>query len=442
MAAATLTGEAERAPVRRRARLRFVLAAVVVLAAAFAIRVAYVDATPNMTLVADARDYDGHAVSIAQGNGYSASYALRPTAFRPPGFTYLLGGVYWVAGVERAAAPERVIVARRAQVVIGTVLVAMIGLIAAQLWGPRVALVAMGLAALYVPLVTMSGTVMSEPLFAVFMLGCLSAAIVHRRSAHRWRWALLAGVLAGLAILTRANAVILLLPLALVAWDRRPRWSLRALGPPVALVAVAVLVVSPWTIRNARTLHQFVPVSTQLGSALGGTYNDDARSDKRHPASWRSLRRVASYQDLVGDLAHTNEAVLDKQLRHRAERYALDHPGYVATVAFWTTVRALELDGLGWARHTAGTVSIDGRWANRGVYCFWLFALLAIAGAFTRLARQAPWYVWAFPALMYLSVVFLVIETPRYRTPLDPFIVILAALAVVTAARRIAAARR
>jgi 4-amino-4-deoxy-L-arabinose transferase-like glycosyltransferase len=442
MAAATLTGEAERAPARRRARLRFVLAAVVVLAAAFAIRVAYVDATPNMTLVADARDYDGHAVSIAQGNGYSASYALRPTAFRPPGFTYLLGGVYWVAGVERAAAPERVIVARRAQVVIGTVLVAMIGLIAAQLWGPRVALVAMGLAALYVPLVTMSGTVMSEPLFAVFMLGCLSAAIVHRRSAHRWRWALLAGVLAGLAILTRANAVILLLPLALVAWDRRPRWSLRALGPPVALVAVAVLVVSPWTIRNARTLHQFVPVSTQLGSALGGTYNDDARSDKRHPASWRSLRRVASYQDLVGDLAHTNEAVLDKQLRHRAERYALDHPGYVATVAFWTTVRALELDGLGWARHTARTVSIDGRWANRGVYCFWLFALFAIAGAFTRLARQAPWYVWAFPALMYLSVVFLVIETPRYRTPLDPFIVILAALAVVTAARRIAAARR
>jgi 4-amino-4-deoxy-L-arabinose transferase-like glycosyltransferase len=442
MAAATLTGEAERAPARRRARLRFVLAAVVVLAAAFAIRVAYVDATPNMTLVGDARDYDGHAVSIAQGNGYSASYALRPTAFRPPGFTYLLGGVYWVAGVERAAAPERVIVARRAQVVIGTVLVAMIGLIAAQLWGPRVALVAMGLAALYVPLVTMSGTVMSEPLFAVFMLGCLSAAIVHRRSAHRWRWALLAGVLAGLAILTRANAVILLLPLALVAWDRRPRWSLRALGPPVALVAVAVLVVSPWTIRNARTLHQFVPVSTQLGSALGGTYNDDARSDKRHPASWRSLRRVASYQDLVGDLAHTNEAVLDKQLRHRAERYALDHPGYVATVAFWTTVRALELDGLGWARHTARTVSIDGRWADRGVYCFWLFALFAIAGAFTRLARQAPWYVWAFPALMYLSVVFLVIETPRYRTPLDPFIVILAALAVVTAAGRIAAARR
>ena len=31
---------------------------------------------------------------------------------------------------------------------------------------------------------------------------------------------------------------------------------------------------------------------------------------------------------------------------------------------------------------------------------------------------------------MYLSVVFLVVETPRYRTAIDPFIVLLAALAL------------
>jgi hypothetical protein len=104
-------------------------------------------------------------------------------------------------------------------------------------------------------------------------------------------------------------------------------------------------------------------------------------------------------------------------------------------------VRALDLDGFDWVRHTAGTVSIDGRWADRNVYCFWLFGLLAVAGAFTRAARRTPWFVWAFPALMYLSVVFLVIETPRYRTPLDPFVVLLAALALVAAGRRVAARR-
>ena len=42
----------------------------------------------------------------------------------------------------------------------------------------------------------------------------------------------------------------------------------------------------------------------------------------------------------------------------------------------------------------------------------------------------SPLWVWAMPVLMFLSVVFLVVETPRYRTPIDPFLVLLAAAAV------------
>ena len=45
------------------------------------------------------------------------------------------------------------------------------------------------------------------------------------------------------------------------------------------------------------------------------------------------------------------------------------------------------------------------------------------------------------PLLMYLSVVFLVVETPRYRTAIDPFIVLLATAALVTGARRVLAQR-
>ena len=434
----TVTAAPRRRPALRRRRTWLVAAAALIVIAAFGLRVAYVDATPGMRLVDDGRDYDTHAVSIARGDGYARRLGTpRPTAFRPPGYSYLLGGLYRVTDAWQKPRPERVVVARRMQVVIGTVIVAMIGLLAAQVWGAAVALVSMALAAVYVPLVAMSGTVMSEPLFAVLMLGALSAAVQHRRSAHRYAWALLAGVLAGAAILTRANGMILLVPLAFAVWDVRPRLSARALAAPVALVVVAVLTVSPWTIRNARAFHTFIPVSTQLGSALAGTYNDSARTDPVRPASWRSLRRVPSYADLYGRLRQTDEAVLERRLRHRAERYALHHPFYVAEVAFWTTVRGLELDDMQWSIHTASTVSIDATWARRGVWCFWLFAVLALAGAFTALARRAPWFVWAFPVLMYLSVVFLVIETPRYRTPIDPFIVMLAALALVAAGRRL-----
>jgi 4-amino-4-deoxy-L-arabinose transferase-like glycosyltransferase len=407
------------------------------LVIALLIRIGYVEATPDYDLVHDAWGYDYHARSLAIGEGYGLSHE-RPTAFRPPGYPFLLAGVYTVFGVQDSPRAERLPVARYAQAVIGTIVVALIGLLARQISDRRVALAALALAAVYLPLILVGGAVMSEPLFVALMLGALAAAVQLRRSPHRWRWVVLAGVLGGLASLTRANGLILLLPLAFAAWDARPRWSRRALGPPVVLVAIALITVSPWTVRNAVQLDAFVPVSTQLGSALAGTYNDQARNDSDNPASWRSLKHIPEYRELYERAASIPEVELERRIRESALRYIREHPLYVGEVAFWTTRRMLDLGGLDWARHTASTVSIERSWATAGVICFWLFALLAIGGALTGRARRAPGYVWAVPALMYLSVVFLVVETPRYRSALDPFVVLLAALAVT----RLAAGRR
>jgi hypothetical protein len=255
---------------------------------------------------------------------------------------------------------------------------------------------------------------MSEPLFVLCLLGAIAAALR--------RWALLAGVLMGLAILGRANAMILLLPLAVAVW-RGPR-------PTLVLVVAAVLTVAPWTIRNALVHDAFVPVSTQLGSALAGTYNSEARADRENPASWRALRRVDEYQPLIRRVRQTPEAELEKELRAASLRFIREHPAYLGTVAFWTTRRMLDLGGMDWSIHTASTISVGRRGAIAGVICFWAFAVLAVIGAFTRRARAAPLWVWAVPLLMYLSVVLLVVETPRYRTAIDPFIVLLAALAL------------
>jgi 4-amino-4-deoxy-L-arabinose transferase-like glycosyltransferase len=418
-------------------RSRWLAAGVLLLiVAALVIRLAFVSATPGYVLTGDARDYDVHARSIAAGQGFSRTLAYgRPTAFRPPGYPYFLAGVYRLAGVDRADATRRVHVARVAQAIVGTVVVALIGLLAAQLGGAALGLVGLGLAAVYVPLITVGGAVMSEPLFAVFMLGSLVAVVQHRRSRHRYRYAVLAGVLGGLAILTRANALVLLLPLAVAAWDARPRLSRAALGPPAALCLVALLTVTPWTVRNAREFHTFVPVSTQLGSAMAGTYNDAARADTENPASWRHLMHVPDYASLFKRVRSTPEPVLERKLRAASFHYIGQHPGYVADVAYWNTLRTLELAGLHRSRATAAVIGISRGWADAGVVCFWLFALLAVAGSLTGLARRTPAFVWAVPALMFLSVVFLVVETPRYRTAIDPFIVILAAMALWSLSR-------
>jgi 4-amino-4-deoxy-L-arabinose transferase-like glycosyltransferase len=416
--------------------------AVLLIAAALVLRLAYVDATPNYVLRHDAVDYDVHARSIAQGNGFSKTLAHgRPTAFRPPGYPYLLGAAYHVFGADREPTHDRVHVARIAQAFIGTALVALVGVVAAQLWGSIAALVALGLAAVYLPFILVGGAVMSEPLFDVFMLASVAAALAYRRSRHRYRWALLAGVLGGLATLTRAQALILLVPLAIAVWDGRPWRARAALGPPLVLVLAALLTIAPWTVRNAVELHAFVPVSTQFGSALAGTYNDAARADTQNPAAWQGLRHVPDYAYLFNRVRETPEATLEKELRSASLHYIGEHPTYVAKVGWWNTRRMLDLASLRRSRATAATITINHFWADRGILCFWIFAALALAGAFTAMARRAPLWVWAMPVLMFLSVVFLVVETPRYRTPIDPFLVLLATAALVTAARRMLAQR-
>lgn len=380
--------------------------AIAILLGALAIRVAWVFATPDYRLVHDALDYNRHAISIANGDGFALSYG-RPTAFRPPAYPVFLAGVYWIFGPSLEWA-------RLANALVGTGIVALIGVIAFQLWGRRVALIAMALGAVYIPLILVGQSVMSEPLFVLCLLGAIACAIR--------RWPLAAGVLMGLAVLGRANALILLLPLAWAVWK----------GPKPALIMVVAcaLTIMPWTIRNVVVLDHFVPVSTQLGSALAGTYNSEAMNNEENPAAWMSLKRVDDYRPIFNRVRETNEAVLEQELRSASLDYIKDHPGSPFKVAYWTTRRMLDLAGWDWAIHTAGTISAGKRAGAAGIICFWIFALLAIGGVFTRRAREAPLWLWAVPALMYLGVVFLVVETPRYRLAIDPFVIMLAALAL------------
>jgi hypothetical protein len=268
------------------------------------------------------------------------------------------------------------------------------------------------------------------------MLASLAAALAYRRSPHRYRWAVLTGVLGGLAALTRANAMILLIPLAIAVWDGRPWRSRAAIGPPLALLIAAALTIAPWTVRNAVELHAFVPVSTQLGSAMAGTYNDVARADTQNPAAWQGIKHVPEFGNLMRRIHAIPEATLEHELRVASARYIREHPTYVAKVGWWNTRRMLDLAGERRYRATAATITIAHKWADRGVLCFWIVGALALMGVVIGAARGTPWFVWAFPVLMFLSVVFLVVETPRYRTPIDPFLILLAAAGVVAAVRR------
>jgi 4-amino-4-deoxy-L-arabinose transferase-like glycosyltransferase len=417
--------------------------ALALVALALVVRLAFIAATGGYVPQHDDRDYDRLACGLVAGEGYTRVGPPTPregcgheptgraTAFRPPGFPMFLAAIYTATepiGVERWTA------ARVAQALVGAAVVALLGLVAWQLFGRRTALIAMALAAVFPPLIVVGGSLLTETLFCAFMLGALAAVLAYRRSpGGDWRWLILAGVASGLAVLTRSNAPALLLPLA-IGVAASGDLPLRArLGRAAALVGIAALTVAPWTLRNASALDGFAPVATEAGSALAGTYNDASRNDPEWPGAWRPPARLRELKPTL-DPVRRNEPAEQRALIRHSLGYMADHPGYVAEVGGRNILRLTGLEGRDWWHHSGSTLSLPTWTADVSAVAFLIFLVVAIIGAFTPAARGTPWWLWLMPVLMVLSALFVVGET-RFRVTSDPFVVLLAALAVAHVAR-------
>jgi 4-amino-4-deoxy-L-arabinose transferase-like glycosyltransferase len=394
----------------------------------------------------DAWDYDNHARSIAAGDGYPPSYTAvegGPSALRAPGYPYLLGAAYAVSG-------DSVGFGRVLNAVLGTLIVLLVYLIARRIWGMRIALVAALATALFPPLVMLSRDLLSESLFIALELATVLCVLEFRRS-RLLRWAVGAGVLCGFAVLTRNPGPALLIPVLIGVWTIRPRWSWKAATPAAVALTCVVVVVIPWTIRNAADFGRPVPVTTGTGYALAGAYNELSYDDEAHPGAWRTPVIVPEYGALFRTYG-IDEGTVDATLRSKATEFAWEHPAYVAEVTGWNLLRLFEVEdgsvvglrgepvttrGIGSADPTVERIAIG------------LAVLLACIGAFaivrsrrdgSRPLPAGPLFLWLTPVLLLL-VAAPVNGLPRYRTPADPFILILAAIGLVWIWERAAAGR-
>jgi 4-amino-4-deoxy-L-arabinose transferase-like glycosyltransferase len=410
---------------------------------AVAVRIAVIAADEGYSPANDSFEYDYYARSIAAGEGYPRSgYLLYggPTAVRGPGYPYFLGAVYSVSA-------DSVTAGRLAGALLGGLAVLLLYLLASRIWGRRAGLLAAALAAVFPPLVLLSRELLSESLFIVLELAALLCVLNFRRSGGELRWALAAGALCGLAVLTRNIGVILLLGVALGLWSLRPRLAGRAVLPPVLAVICAALVVLPWTLRNAAEFGRFIPVTTSAGLTSAGIYNQSSLDKSRHggtPGSWRFPQQIAEDAGLFTNPS-LDEGDVDATLRRRAREFALDHPGYVAEASAWNLLRLFEIVG-------GSVVDVEGRPLNdRGIGSatrtvdrigLALGAALAMVGVIaivrsrrkvepgageTRRIPHGPLYLWLVPILMIVTAAPLG-GLPRYRLPADPFLLILAAI--------------
>jgi hypothetical protein len=350
------------------------------------------------------------------------------------------------------------------------VTVGLVGALAVRMGGRgrrRMALAAMGLAAVYPPLVLAGGSLLSESLSLPLEIGSLLAAWVAGTTGGRgWRplrWCGLTGLLCGLDVLCRPDSIVLLVPtVLLVSWSSRALWR-EALLRAAVVVGVAGLTVTPWLVRDALAMGRFVPVTTQAGLVASGTYNDTAAHDPDHPAAWRPTNLVPEYRPLL----RGTEIQEESALRSAALHYIRTHPGYPLRAAGWNLLRLFDLTGLSDPRASWGANGFSSGVAALDAYGLVALAVLGLYGA-ARLvvngARRrrgvegpalhgavvdgpaagvlpgatvvpespAPWpgVVWLAPVLLLL-VTIPVLGESRLRVGLDPFLVLLVARGLV-----------
>jgi 4-amino-4-deoxy-L-arabinose transferase-like glycosyltransferase len=414
-----------------------------IVGVALLLRVVLALAAPFPHIGGDPAVYDEIGVALASGDGFArlprrAGRHARPTAMHPPAWPVLLGLAYAATGhgtrldrasatgrggpAAQARATGRWRVGRMLQVALEASGIGLLGTVAWQLWGPALGLIAAAIAAVYPPPAILALALHSEPLFVVLELAAV-AAVLRARSGRTVRWALVAGVLAGLATLTRNNGLVLVLPLAVAVWKIRPGRSLRDLGTPLAVAGTALLVLAPWTIRNEVALGAFVPVASNLGLTLAGTYNPQA---ERHYYRWRSPRLLPPARRR--ELRTMSEPERSASLARDGLDYIRAHPTAPVVASAENTARVLELDPEG--RSVLRVVVGSRTLALIAVGCFWAFVPLALAGALTRRARQAPWWFWLTPVLLWASVVPFAVGFSRFRVPLEPWLILLGACAI------------
>jgi hypothetical protein len=420
--------------------------------------------------VYDAAAYAAIAANLEEGNGFTVGpKATQPSSNYSPGVPLFVAGIYKVTGGvhERLA---RVVLA-----VVGALSVFFAYLIGRRLGRPLQrrkasevagvpaqdpplvkhppspvensplawpALVGALVVAVYPALLEYQGMLMGEPLAATLLSGGVLAVLWAWEGA--WvRWLLSGGLFGALALVRPEYlGVAVLVALVIAARELRGDWRNSLLRAAVFLGA-ALVVIAPWTIRNAAALDRFVPISTGGGQVLfAGTYlPSDGDPEKVGadvvaenpqlfaPQDARKLR----LEQILARLAHVRYPNLetDKALSKMGKEQLWDdisegpaeYLGFVAKKV-WRT----------WS-HGPRVVMREPAWEA----VHWAlvgFALLGLAVLSWRRRWEALLLAAIFFAITLLSA--LLVASPRRVLVLIPLLAALAAVSIAEARARLA----
>jgi 4-amino-4-deoxy-L-arabinose transferase-like glycosyltransferase len=309
--------------------------------------------------------------------------------------------------------------------VVGAAAVLLLAALSARVFRSRSTALATGvLAAVHPSFLLICDDIQSEPLFLLCVLGAgwLLLAAVDRPSSNL---AVAAGVSLGLAALTRSTALAFGIFLAAPLANRRYPPRVRAHLAAAALLGFA-LALAPWTLRNYRRFHEWLPVNDAGGLSL---YHGNSVWTR----SFYKIRSREEYVRWVGDL--------DRDMRRRLAAIEIHgplSPGQRSRAFARMAIAESRADPGGTLRMFA-----EKAWQWSRPYptpWFWPMPVVAVIGVYytalyvlaafglARAARRGvAWFAAAtLVASMAIHVLFLVVW--RYRIPYwDPVLLLYAA---------------
>ena len=275
-----------------------------------------------------------HMARLLAENGASSFYdPASPTSEpgllgHPPGYPFVLAAVYAVFGESDAAT-------QIFQAACDALAAALVFLIAAELLTYGVGLIAGALCAL-APQFCWNSVMLLPDTLAVLPLLAAVWLLLRARAGHPVLKALAAGALVGASCWLRANALLLAPFMAFAAVP-----FLFAKGgrvrPALALVAGALLVVAPLTLRNAIVYGHFIPVSLGAGQTLvEGIADYDPERRFGLPDTDVELTRMEALEagrpEYAAALFHPDGIERDRWRTRRALAVIRENPVWFASV--------------------------------------------------------------------------------------------------------------
>jgi 4-amino-4-deoxy-L-arabinose transferase-like glycosyltransferase len=353
--------------------------------------------------------------SIAVGQGFSNPYGgnTGPSAWEPPLYPYLIGGVFKIFGIYTYASAWVLLSINSLFAALTTIPVFLIG---HRTFGPQVAIWSARTWAFnpyvwYWSVHWIWDTTFTPLILALIFLVSLEMASLETQPWPGQRGWLLFGALWGVGALANPAMLSFLPFCGLWIWRQRYKRSLPSLVGVVLSSFVFFLVLSPWLIRNYEVFGRFVFIRDDFG--LQFRLGNNRLADGMLIATLQPNLNQPEFEKFqrLGEIAY------EADCRRLAFDWIRAHPEKFAVISmkrffyYWNGV----------PRPTDSVAPWDFRSS-----LFLASSVLAIWGLGRALRRKLPG-AWLFAGLVatYPTVYYFVFPHARYRHPIEPELFIL-----------------